>query len=275
MVSFMLYYTNLIHNTAQSVRLYADELSKQPKFYTVKVDITEPCKIPYLKQYCTDKNCVNTVLRSNRTINLLNNPETNTGYRYGASDVWTYIYSLGNDLEYQSIINGIKFSILVHICRFYVNIGGEYFANIKLFTDCYEYANYVNFLWLLRFVYSAFGKYDFSKHVLNSNEMHLIEEIKNVITSTIRDVQRIDIKIIHKIQACLKIINCVSCEKCKLWGKIQFSGLITAIKINNDIEDQSMNDIVLFVNLMARLTTTANETINICKYIQKNRGSFS
>jgi ERO1-like protein alpha/ERO1-like protein beta len=58
-------------------------------------------------------------------------------------------------------------------------------------------------------------------------------------------------------------MDCVGCEKCRLWGKLQVQGLGTALKIlfsvgNQDIGDQTLqlqrNEVIALVNLLNRLS---------------------
>src|SRR5690242_750147 len=59
------------------------------------------------------------------------------------------------------------------------------------------------------------------------------------------------------------ILDCVTCEKCRLWGKVQINGLATAMKILFEFEaaptDQLMmklqrTEIVALMNLWMRLS---------------------
>jgi len=38
-----------------------------------------------------------------------------------------------------------------------------------------------------------------------------------------------------------RIMDCVGCDKCKLWGKVQTSGLGTALKILFELDEQALN----------------------------------
>ena len=56
-----------------------------------------------------------------------------------------------------------------------------------------------------------------------------------------------------------QIMNCVGCEKCKLWGKLQIVGLGTAMKILFNVKDLkhlvlTRNEVIAFFNLLARLS---------------------
>lgn len=52
--------------------------------------------------------------------------------------------------------------------------------------------------------------------------------------------------------ACSAIMDCVGCEKCRLWGKLQVLGLGTALKILFTVDgqengDQAVSSFCLFV----------------------------
>jgi ERO1-like protein alpha len=66
------------------------------------------------------------------------------------------------------------------------------------------------------------------------------------------------------------IMDCVGCEKCKLWGKLQFLGVATSLKIlfaSNDCFEQQLsprdllrelqlerNEVIALVNLLSKLS---------------------
>eukprot|EP00181_Compsopogon_caeruleus_P003444 CAMPEP_0184678068 /NCGR_PEP_ID=MMETSP0312-20130426/704_1 /TAXON_ID=31354 /ORGANISM="Compsopogon coeruleus, Strain SAG 36.94" /LENGTH=448 /DNA_ID=CAMNT_0027126425 /DNA_START=1455 /DNA_END=2801 /DNA_ORIENTATION=- len=55
------------------------------------------------------------------------------------------------------------------------------------------------------------------------------------------------------------IMDCVGCEKCRLWGKLQFLGLGTALKVLfSDQPDLQRNEIVALVNLAAKLSRSVH-----------------
>ncbi|OQS06886.1 endoplasmic oxidoreductin [Thraustotheca clavata] len=62
-----------------------------------------------------------------------------------------------------------------------------------------------------------------------------------------------------KFENVTRIMDCVTCEKCRLWGKIQILGLGTAIKIllADDIHDLpplQRNEIIALINVLHRLS---------------------
>lgn len=66
-----------------------------------------------------------------------------------------------------------------------------------------------------------------------------------------------------------QIMNCVSCERCRLWGKLQILGFGTAIKIllstpeeleNPDFLERS--EIVAFINTLHQVLTVYERILN-------------
>lgn len=56
------------------------------------------------------------------------------------------------------------------------------------------------------------------------------------------------------------IMDCVGCEKCRLWGKLQFLGLGTALRIlftQNDERRLKRNEVIALVNLLHKLLSSA------------------
>lgn len=53
-----------------------------------------------------------------------------------------------------------------------------------------------------------------------------------------------------------KIMDCVGCEKCRLWGKLQFLGLGTALRVLFDerVPDLQRNEVIALVNLLHKLS---------------------
>ena len=55
-----------------------------------------------------------------------------------------------------------------------------------------------------------------------------------------------------------EILNCVTCERCRLHGKLQFAGVGAAIKLilNNEEPDLSRNEIIALINLLIKLSNS-------------------
>ena len=58
-------------------------------------------------------------------------------------------------------------------------------------------------------------------------------------------------------------MDCVGCEKCKLWGKLQIIGLGTALKILFSVDDigqltLTRNEVIALFNLVSRLSESVH-----------------
>lgn len=58
-----------------------------------------------------------------------------------------------------------------------------------------------------------------------------------------------------------RVMDCVGCEKCKMWGKLQFLGVATSLKILSE-GDLSLerNEVIALINLLERLSASV-ETV--------------
>lgn len=67
-------------------------------------------------------------------------------------------------------------------------------------------------------------------------------------------------KYIHNIS---RILNCVSCEKCKLFGKMQTYGVGTALKIILGYNTQyKRNELVALFNTLNKISVSVNTYFN-------------
>ncbi len=55
-----------------------------------------------------------------------------------------------------------------------------------------------------------------------------------------------------------KIMDCVGCEKCRLWGKLQFLGLGTALRIlfDDTVPKLERNEVIALINLLHKLSSS-------------------
>jgi ERO1-like protein alpha len=79
-----------------------------------------------------------------------------------------------------------------------------------------------------------------------------------------------------KFRNITRIMDCVGCDKCRLWGKVQTLGLGTALKIlfNNNDEERfqlSRSEIVALFNGFARLSNSIAEIENFREILERER----
>ena len=68
-----------------------------------------------------------------------------------------------------------------------------------------------------------------------------------------------------ELQECFRnmtrVMDCVGCEKCKMWGKLQFLGVATSLKILSDGDlALERNEVIALINLLERLSASV-ETV--------------
>ncbi|KAK3426859.1 hypothetical protein EUGRSUZ_F03193 [Eucalyptus grandis] len=235
-------------------------------------------------------------------VNLLLNPERYTGYTGpSARRIWDAIYS-ENCPKYTSgevcqekkvlykLISGLHSSISIHIAADYLldeaaNTWGE---NLEVMYDrVVQYPDrvgnlYFTFLFILRAVtkaanYLEVAKYDTGNHAEDASTLLLMKQLLNNPKLQAACPLPFDEAKLWKgesgpqlkqtIQRQFKnisaLMDCVGCEKCRLWGKLQVLGLGTALKILFSVDSQNQpetsvqlqrNEVIALVNLLNRLS---------------------
>nr|XP_018676661.1 PREDICTED: endoplasmic reticulum oxidoreductin-1-like isoform X2 [Musa acuminata subsp. malaccensis] len=235
-------------------------------------------------------------------VNLQLNPERYTGYAGpSAQRIWTAVYK-ENCPQYPSeewcnekkvmykLISGLHSSISVHIASEYLldssaNLWGQ---NVQMLYDrVWKHPDrvrnlYFIFLLVLRAVtkaadYLEQAEYNTGNHVEDLKTQSLVRQLlyNNKLLSACRvPFDEVNIwqgqngpDLLQQIQNQFRnisaIMNCVGCEKCRLWGKLQVNGLATALKVlffvdgknnvNKTLQLQR-NEVIALFNLLNRLS---------------------
>lgn len=230
-------------------------------------------------------------------VDLLINPERYTGYSgESAHRVWRAIYEencfvrkshspFNTDLCYEErlfyeSISGLHSSINIHLCAEYPSAGliSSFGPNLEEFLRRFEGHNdYLENLYTL---------FLFELKALTLTEQYLLKRVNWPETSTrdaVHDLLKVMDKIdipkfedlslkpshvshelaIHFRNITTSIIDCVACDKCKLWGKVQLRGLGAAFKILSfkELRELSLNhqEIISLINAIARLSHSIRE----------------
>lgn len=235
-------------------------------------------------------------------VNLQLNPERYTGYVGPlARRIWDAIYS-ENCPQYSSgeicqekkvlykLISGLHSSISVHIAADYLldestNLWGN---NLDLLYDrVLRYPDrvrnlYFTFLFVLRAVtkaadYLEQAEYDTGNHAEDLKTHSLVRQL--VYNHKLQSACPIPFdeaklwqgqsgpELKQQIQKHFRnisaLMDCVGCEKCRLWGKLQVHGLGTALKILFSVDSQNQqgqslqlqrNEVISLINLLNRLS---------------------
>lgn len=253
-------------------------------------------------------------------VNLLLNPERYTGYSGpSARRIWDEIYSencpkyaFGEMCQEKKVlyklISGLHSSISIHIAADYLldetkNLWG---TNLELMHDrVLQYPDrvrnlYFTFLFVLRAVtkaknYLEQAEYDTGNVEADLKAQSLMRqllynpklqaacplpfdeaklwkgqsgpELKQQIQKQFRNIS--------------SLMDCVGCEKCRLWGKLQVLGLGTALKILFSVDGQTnseppqlqlqRNEVIALMNLLNRLSESINFVHTTSPLVEKTK----
>ncbi|KAJ3273421.1 hypothetical protein HDV01_004491 [Terramyces sp. JEL0728] len=242
-------------------------------------------------------------------INLLKNQERYTGYAgESAARVWSSIYNencfdvTSNPLTYLDLcvekqtffklISGLHTSISLHICNEWLDrTTGEWFRSEECYRnrvgDFPHRIENLNFIWavMVRAV-SKLTPY-LANHPFcegSGDEAIVVKNVDKVIEAVNSCPMTFDETILfaneyetfkhdfkQQFRNISEIMDCVGCEKCRLWGKIQITGLGTALKVlfslDQDPRDFKLTraELVALMNGFHRLS----ESIQIVQDFQK------
>ncbi|KAG6903086.1 hypothetical protein C0995_006273 [Termitomyces sp. Mi166 len=196
---------------------------------------------------------------------------------------------------YYKVISGLHTSISTHVCLEYLNqTTGEWAPNLQCFiekvashSERLQYI-YFNTVLLLRAV-SRLGPYlsayDYCSTGTHEDDQVTLDKVNKVVNIA-RNVGRFDETVLFRGQNAnvlkeefkthfrnvSRIMDCVGCDKCRLWGKVQTTGLATALKILFELDEKTLDpnsnasllqrsEVVALVNTLYRFTESL-EAVN-------------
>lgn len=237
-------------------------------------------------------------------IDISRNPERFTGYLPTPErNIWGMIYQ--NQLEgecaieqkvFYQIISGFHSSVSTHLCNeYYNNVTNQWEPNLELFNfkvgDHPErieniYFNYAMIVRSILKIYPSLKKFKFNHKNLN-NDLKIHKKLDQIVkllpdesskkifneNIMFNNDENLNIKneFRTKFKNITKLMDCVTCDRCRLWGKIQSTGYATALKIlfdepNEDGQELTKIEISGLFNLFDRLTKSI-QSINNFNYL--------
>ncbi|XP_024376321.1 endoplasmic reticulum oxidoreductin-1 [Physcomitrium patens] len=235
-------------------------------------------------------------------VNLLLNPERYTGYKgESARRIWDAIYAqscfengenetCAERRVFYRLISGLHTSISTHIAADYlvdesVNAWGKNVALMheRVLQHPERVQNlYFTYLFVLRAVIKAEAYLSEAEYLTgNDSEDNLTHKLVAALVGNERlrtacpipfDEAKMwrgpdAIELKEQLQSHFRnisaLMDCVGCEKCRLWGKLQISGLGTALKIlfsldgetsAGNVIDLQRNEVIALMNLLSRLS---------------------
>ncbi|KAI5148634.1 ERO1-like protein alpha [Enteropsectra breve] len=242
----------------RKARDYCSGLTELEQFSKIKLAFsgkchrnTEKCK----EEGCTIKKTV--LANGENRIDLLKNPESFSPHGRGGPEVWRDIYALiETNNAAKTIVSGLQFSINTHIAMRYSKWCSFYITNPSIFQRRYKKEYEMNFHLLYTFVCNAITKINENPTDIDSSVHKLsdmVSQSKSQFSTKGEEINsKMDIQIINTM---LLYLNCLSCEKCLLWGTIQLRGLRASLKLYKRIPITEL-DATCLVNLFERLNFT-------------------
>ncbi|KAG6866721.1 hypothetical protein C0991_011380 [Blastosporella zonata] len=196
---------------------------------------------------------------------------------------------------YYKVISGLHASISTHICSEYLDqTTGKWAPNLECFVERvashperlqYIYFNTVLLLRAVSRLGPYLSAYDYCSTGTHEDDENTLDKIHKVIAIA-ENVGKFDETVLFRGQNAnvlkeefkthfrnvTRIMDCVGCDKCRLWGKVQTTGLATALKILFELDEKTLDphsnanllqrsEVVALVNTLHRFTESL-EAVN-------------
>lgn len=210
----------------------------------------------------------------------------------GSREVWEDLYKhVEGSEQMQTLLSGLKFSINTHISAFYTKIFDFYFSNPRVFLQRFKGEYRDNFMLLYAVLRTAVANLINNPSEIDKEVLSLSYKIMeyNLETLSQRNApvsygatipslhpnisEQINIdnifinsQSISILTDMVKLLACLNCQKCRLWGTIQLKGLRAAVKALNGMP-LSKSDLIFLINSFRRLSVSVEES----KWLEKVR----
>lgn len=268
--------TSLI-NLNQKIYPELQKIAQHPLYSQIRIQLKDDCPIKELIQECNMDSCDSKELKKSTDdfydINLIRVPEVNTGYKEGAREVWKTLTNLSSDRNYRTFLSGIHYSVSVHISKFYSKFFNIYRSNFDVYKLKCSKDFYENFIKIYKFLILAFSQLKNLKSEIQIQKINEIKKIQKIIENELKNhkseihIQKTEeikkmietelkikinnyVEIENVLRNAINILPCLSCKRCQLWSKIQFTGLIGAIKILYSPKKLKKDELIFFINLV-------------------------
>jgi len=258
-------------------------LSENEMFSKVKMTLSESC--PFSTGKCNALSCsISSVpfKSKNGFIDLLKTRESYSQHSDDGALVWSHIYDyLKNHQDILRLVSGLHYSVTTHISAFHTPIFGFYFNDPRYFRKRFREDYQKNYEELYRLYVTAMAEIeellDGEMENLPKEFFSLIGEAKKYKSHTLPWSKEAEQKPtfsksiafsgqepIAVLSELAKMLGCLKCQKCRLWGTIQVKGIRAAVKILHRAP-LTRNDLICFVNGFRRLSVTERESRKMMK----------
>lgn len=165
---------------------------------------------------------------------------------------------------YYKVISGLHASISTHICHEHLNQKtGEWGPNLACFIDKvvshperlqYIYFNTILMLRAVARLGPYLSVYDYCSSGKHDDDAETLAILSKVI-AVAKNAGKFNEKVLFRgenanvlkeefkthFRNVTRIMDCVGCDKCRLWGKVQTTGVATALKILFELDEQALD----------------------------------
>lgn len=212
---------------------------------------------------CTLFSCLvkRTSIFDEEYIDLLKTREAYTAYKSnrGSGEAWRKIWEISSrDSLLPTLVSGLQFSILTHLCSFHRRFLGTYLPNPLLFLRRFRDPHRLNFHLTYLLVRSCVGTME--------ADPDLQGVARTIAAQGLWIPRDVDLsESIRRIDEMVGLLRHVDCEKCQLWGTIQLKGLRAALKVASGAPLDGLERFFL-VNLFMRLSVSVRESIKLRRF---------
>lgn len=289
-LSIRLFHKNSYLTKNKTLHPILEDLIKSKCFSNISINMDEPCENQDLAGKCTFKTCIvprgsisqsKNVCRTGREknnqcifedratkdeigVDLVQAKQIHSGYKNNAANIWNEIYNEAKPgTSLYKLISGIHYSITLHIAVFYKYIMCKYWSNPIFYYNRKNFEHYSNLVFAFKVVKYALislkGANLKCSLELSKSDLEKLLVLKNLIKALEGDLPN-DFGLVEyqdQMQVIKKLLNCIECDLCKLWGKIQFNGLETALDIIAGYKQRvTGNELIMLLNLFYKLSSS-------------------
>ncbi|KIY74420.1 endoplasmic oxidoreductin [Cylindrobasidium torrendii FP15055 ss-10] len=193
---------------------------------------------------------------------------------------------------YYKIVSGLHASISTHICSEWLNQAtGEWEPNLQCFVNKvaayperlkYVYFNTVLLLRAMSRLGPYLSAYDYCSTGTHEDDLTTRTMLDKVIDIS-QHAGKFDESVLFRgdnanvlkeefkthFRNVTRIMDCIGCDKCRLWGKVQTTGIATALKILFELDEKALDphtnanllqraEVVALVNTLHRFSESLN-----------------
>ncbi|KAI5137202.1 ERO1-like protein alpha [Nematocida ausubeli] len=189
---------------------------------------------------------------------------------YNGSPIWEYIHKIsGSDKLLTLLVGGIHSSVSVHVCAFYNAdpVNRRLYMNYKLMSEKLNQEYIRDLRRTMDILISLIPVVlpDIFRLAESEYARKTVISLRNSLPNRryVYSMYNVSDETIQKCSSISYLMGCVSCLRCKVWGKVQMEGLKCAVKLLRRAQGASLEisdfEVKCFVNLLNRLSISTSQ----------------